>query len=70
MVGPRLENSATVSSDRSIVLLSLVAPTVMTAGLIPGLAIVPFLGPEFPAATQTTIPFSHALQLLALLDHH
>ncbi|VEF48559.1 Uncharacterised protein [Bacillus freudenreichii] len=40
IVGPRLEKSATESSDRSIVSISFATPTVITLGLIPGIAIV------------------------------
>ena len=64
IVGPRLEKLAMVSSDISMVLLSLLAPTVITLGLIPGDNMVPLFGPLFPASyyyDSTIHSFYHSL---------
>src|SRR5262245_32786297 len=57
--GPRLLYVVIRSSARSVVFLSLNAPTVRAAGVLPGLVIVPYpepTRPRLPAETTTRIP--------------
>src|SRR5215471_3588284 len=56
LVGPLLENDASLSSLLNTVVLSLLAPTVMTKGSLPGAVTVPGELPLLPAAVTTTTP--------------
>src|SRR3546814_10866182 len=65
-VGPRDENAATASSAVSAVPWSSLAPTVMTHGSSPGLAIVRDPAPWLPAET-TTRSEEHTSELQSLM---
>src|SRR5213075_1589848 len=59
LVGPLLENDASLSSTVATVVLSLLDPTVITNGSLPGAVTVPGALPPFPAAVTTTTPAFH-----------
>src|SRR5205814_1409796 len=58
-VVPYDEKAATASSAILAVPLSSVAPTVIRNGSLAG-EVMPAFGPALPAATTTTMPWSHA----------
>src|SRR5439155_19384271 len=59
LVGPLLENDESLSSLAATVVLSLLEPTVITNGSLPGVVTVPGWLPPLPAAATTTIPAFH-----------